>query len=84
MMKDPLWSYLEMGIDCEGRSAQFIECAFPLHSQSNSTEVIVMFDSRASTNDCFPESPILLSMECDIMTNNDESSLNHKLTSRPN
>ena len=38
----------------------------------------------ASDNDDAPDKPILLSMECDTITKNNESSLNHKLTVRYN
>ena len=39
---------------------------------------------NASDNDNAPDEPILFPMECDTMANNNESSLNHKLTARSN
>ena len=41
--------------------------------------VIVMFDSSASDNDDAPDSPISLSMECDTIMNDNQSSFNYKL-----
>ena len=38
----------------------------------------------ASDNDDAPDEPILFPMECDTITNNNESSLNNKLISRCN
>ena len=42
------------------------------------------FTFSASDNDDVPESPILLPMECDTMTNNNQSSLSNNLIDRSN
>ena len=55
-----------------------------IHRHYNQILVIVIFVFITSASAFFPESTTLLSIECDAITNNSDSTCDHKLNSRFN